>query len=194
MASEALKPVAPSVEGDMNSTSAVEESAREAKLAELDILRQALEEKERLAQESRDQMLRARAELENARRRWEKERVEALDYGRYLVLRAVFSLWDQLGLCLKALQADKQIDVKIKEGFELFEKNQEKFLRDQGVLRVPAEPGQAFDPLHQEALRLEESDLEEGRIVSVEQEGYFMGERLLRPARAVVSKKKRLSG
>lgn len=168
----------------------LEESARAEKIAELEILRQSLEEKEKETFQWKDQALRCRAELENARRRWDKERPENLEYGRFTVLRALAPILEQLEHCLNALRKDGAVDPQVKAGFELFEKNRDKFLGEMGVTRVEAQPGGVFDPLHQEAARLVESDLEEGHIAAVDQAGLLLGNRLIRPARVAVAKKK----
>jgi len=169
---------------------AVEETAREDKLAELDILKQSLEEKDKQARQNWDQYLRAKAELENFRKRSEKNAAEAALYGEACVMEKILAVWDQLSAGLLQLKADGRADAKVKQGFDLVAKNFEELFKSCGVARIQAPAGTVYDPHMHEVVRLEESEGPEGVILKAEGEGFLMAGRVLRPARVVASKKK----
>ena len=147
------------------------------------------EEKEKLIQFYTDQVLRTKAELENFRKRSEKAQAEAAHYGQARILKHFLPIWDQLILGLCQLKETASLDDKIKQGFEMVVKNLEDFFKSHGVSRVAAPLGAHYDPHYHEVVRVEDSEEADGTIVSVEQVGFLMGERVLRPARVVVTKK-----
>lgn len=138
-------------------------------------------------EELRDQLLRARAEVENQRKRSEKAVSEAIVYGQAAVLERLLPLWDQL---MAASGQMNGTDLKTKEGFDMVVKNMEKLFESFGLNKVKALQGNLYDPQWHEVLRVEESDQKEGEIMSVVQDGFMMAGRLLRPARVIVSKHK----
>ncbi|MBI4063854.1 MAG: nucleotide exchange factor GrpE [Elusimicrobia bacterium] len=169
--------------------SQLEESAREQKLAELEILRQALESKEKEAQDYKDKWMRSRAEMENFRKRTEKERAETLNSLLVLALGSFLPVLEQMERAVDSLAAAGHSDSKIKEGFTLVLNNMTKIFESHGLSKVAAAPGERYDPARHEVVATEESADGDGIILRVEQAGYRIGDRVLRPAKVVVSKK-----
>lgn len=165
------------------------EQAREDKTAPEEFLRQTLEEQRRLAKDFEDRWLRARAELENFKKRSEKEKAEAMIYAQARVLNHLLSLLDQLGAIASELRKRETLDAKFKEGFDLLVRNLEKTLQLEGVLKIETQIGAPYDPHVHEVIKAEARQDSDGLIVLVLQEGYLLGGRVLRPARVIVSKK-----
>ena len=154
--------------------------------------KQSLEEK---LKESEDKLLRSLAEIENQRRRFEKEIKDALEYGGFNFAKEMISLLDNLQRAKVSLKNDdalkdskdlekflNNIDVIEKDLISIFEKN--KIKKIQCVK-------EKFDPnIHQAMLEIEDEDNEPGTIIQEIQAGYMCGERLLRPSFVGVSKKK----
>lgn len=164
--------------------------AREAKLAEQEILRQSLEEKDKLLSERWDQFLRTKAELENYRRRAENEKAQALAWGQARILAQMIPVLEQLKKGCEQLEALGLADPKLKDGFKLVVKNLEKILDSEGVKKIEAPEGKPYDPHYHEVIRVEERGDSEGLIIGVVQEGFTLGERVLIPSKVIVSKKK----
>lgn len=154
--------------------------------------------KERIAEletqlaEKNDLFLRARAETENVRRRGEKEREDALNYGAANFARDILSVSDNLRRALDALPADaldKDETLKnLATGVELTEKELHSALARHGVTKIDAE-GQKFDHnLHQAMMEIPGSEHPPGTVVQVLQVGYTIKDRLLRPAMVGIAK------
>jgi molecular chaperone GrpE len=160
--------------------------------AEVDILRSELGAvSERLAaleadyQACLDKMLRARADLENTRRRHTGDLERAREAGIDAAVLPVLGVYDDLG---RALQAAEQGDpATIVPGVRGVRESLERSLEAIGVRRV-GDVGDAFDPAHHEALAVVPAGegREPGVIAEVFETGFLRGERLVRPARVVV--------
>jgi molecular chaperone GrpE len=142
--------------------------------------------------EMKDQYLRARAETENVRRRGEKEREDALNYGSANFARDILSVSDNLRRALDALPAEAlEKDEALKSlatGVELTEKELQAALERHGVTAIDAE-GQKFDHnLHQAMMEIPGTEHPPGTVVQVLQAGYTIKERLLRPAMVSIAK------
>ena len=171
-----------------------DESATRAadEITEVEILRTELSAaSERLAaleaehQACVDKMLRARADLENTRRRHAQEVERAREAGLDAALLPVLAVFDDLG---RALQAAETGDPSsILPGVRGVRESLERSLESIGVLRV-GDVGDAFDPDHHEALAVVPAGAgrEPGAIAEVFEAGFVRGERLVRPARVVV--------
>lgn len=160
----------------------------EEKLAEQEIIRQALEEKTKQAKDYHDQLLRSAAEFDNYRKRVEKEKTRERHWGKQEILSRVIHLYDGLvqGKALAALGGDK----KTLQGLELICKEFESFLKTEGVQVIEA-LGSKFDPQKHEAVeRVPTEEHEEDTILEEVQRGYFLDGQLLRPARVKVAVKK----
>ena len=147
----------------------------------------ALEEKEKEAAEFKDKYLRALAESENARKRIRQQAEEHTRLQREGLLRDLLSIIDNLERAVAAAR-DGGNGKPIVEGVEMVLRSMMDFLRSHGVTQVNA-VGQPFDPLLHEAVDHVESTTHEPNVVVDEfVRGYQIGDRLLRPARVVVSK------
>lgn len=149
-------------------------------------LESALQELQVRANEYRDEMLRARAEAENQRKRLERESATAVKYAAEKVFRDLLSVADSLELGLKAAR-DAGAGQGVIEGIELTRKQLHDALSRHGVTTVdPA--GESFDPSLHEAMSMVPSDaVPANHVLEVVQKGYCLHERLLRPARVVVA-------
>lgn len=147
-------------------------------------LKTQLAEAERKAAENWDKFLRASAELENVRRRVERESATLHKYALERILGELIVVNDSLELGMKAAAGDE----KAVEGLQLIQKQFWTVLERHGVSVVdPA--GEPFNPdLHQAVSTMESADAKPGHVLSVMQKGYRLHERLLRPAMVVVAK------
>ena len=141
----------------------------------------ALEEELRLEKEKG---MRALAEAENARRRAVEEVRKARDYSLTEFARELLAVSDSLEQAMP-ICADHP---SIKEGIELTQKQLHSTF-DKFSIKVFDPMGEKFDPISHEAMSMVEvPNVESGKIITVFQKGYWINDRLLRPARVVVAK------
>lgn len=143
--------------------------------------------------EAKDRMLRTLAEMENLRKRTQREVSDARTYGIASFARDVLDIADNLQRALDAVpsEAREAAEPGLKaliEGVELTERSLHKTLEKNGVQKV--EPlGEKFDPnFHQAMYEVPDSSVPSGTVVQVVQAGYTIGERILRPALVAVTK------
>ena len=143
-----------------------------------------LEVAKKQAQEMKDKFLRARADLENYRRRAAKDVERARDSGADSVILAVVPVYDDLG---RALDAGVKDPSSLIPGIEAVRAGLERNLEALGIKKV-GETGEPFDPTYHEALSSIPSpdDDHKGKIAQVFQAGFAKDERLIRPAQVVV--------
>lgn len=140
----------------------------------------------------RDRLLRTMADMENLRRRTEREKSDTARYGITNFARDVLTVGDNLRRTIEHLPADAaNQDPALKsflEGVELTERELLNVLERHGVTRI--EPlGQRFDPnCHQAMFEVEDPSVPEGTVANVMQAGYAIGDRCLRPALVAVAK------
>lgn len=145
------------------------------------------------AAEFKDKHLRLLAEMENLRRRTEREIGEARQYGIAGFARDVLAVADNMHRALATLDEEVRgaVDAKLMsliEGVELTERELLKALEKHGVKKFTPQ-GEKFDPhLHQAMYEVPHSDVPAGHVAQVIQSGYMIGERILRPALVGVSK------
>ena len=143
--------------------------------------------------ELKDKVLRTLAEMENLRRRTEREVSDARSYGIASFARDVLGIADNMQRALDAAQQELggSTDPGVKtllEGVELTERELLKALEKNGVKKFEPQ-GQKFDPnLHQAMYEVPDASVPSGMVVQVIQPGYMIGERMLRPAMVAVSK------
>jgi molecular chaperone GrpE len=152
-----------------------------------------VEQLAREASENKDKLLRALAEMENMRRRTERQVADAREYGITAFARDVLAVADNMNRALSAidpkLRATADAGLKsLLEGVELTERELLKVLEKHGVKRF--EPiGEKFDPnLHQAMYEVPDPSLPNGTVAQVVQAGYMIGDRVLRPALVGVAK------
>ena len=165
----------------------VNKAKQEEKTEELSI-----EEK---LEDAENRVLRTLAETENLRKRYEREKE---DLGNYVIsnfAKEILSILDNLQRALSSINLDKLKDKdesisKFVEGIELTEKQIISIFEKFKIEKVKSLNAN-FDPnVHQAMFEVESDDKETGAVVEVVQEGYKIGDRLLRPALVGVSKKK----
>jgi molecular chaperone GrpE len=145
------------------------------------------------AAEFRDRWMRGLAEMENLRRRTEREVADARAYGVTSFAREVLAVGDNLQRALDAIGpdvrsgADPAIQALI-EGVELTERDLLKALEKHGIKKLSPQ-GEKFDPnLHQAMYEVPDASVPAGTVVQVVQAGYTIGDRVLRPALVAVAK------
>ena len=143
--------------------------------------------------EAKDRMLRTLAEMENLRKRTQREVADARTYGITAFARDVLDIADNLQRALDAVPMDAReaADPGLKaliEGVELTERSLHKTLEKNGVQKL--DPlGEKFDPnFHQAMYEVPDSSVPAGTVVQVVQGGYTIGDRVLRPALVAVAK------
>ncbi|HEX2512600.1 MAG TPA: nucleotide exchange factor GrpE [Xanthobacteraceae bacterium] len=143
--------------------------------------------------ELKDKVLRTLAEMENLRRRTEREVADARAYGIAGFARDVLGIADNMQRALDAARQELSgsTDPGVKtllEGVELTERELLKALERNGVKRFDPQ-GEKFDPnLHQAMYEVPDESVPSGMVMQVIQPGYMIGERILRPALVAVSK------
>ena len=141
----------------------------------------------------KDRALRALAEVENVRKRLERERDDARTYSVTRFARDILTVADNLNRALAAFPADARAkaDESVKavlDGVDATARELNAALARHGVKPIQAE-GQRFDPnLHQAIAEVAAQGAQPGTVVNVVQPGYLIGDRLLRPAMVTVAK------
>lgn len=149
-------------------------------------LQTALEESKAQAAEYLDGWQRARAEFANYKKRIEREREQMQQNLAGEILKRYLPVVDDLELALKNRPQQGE-GASWAEGIELIYRKMLSILEAQGVTPMQAE-GQMFDPnLHEAVTRIQSDQHESDQIVEVVQQGYLIGDRVLRPARVVIA-------
>ena len=152
-------------------------------------------EEERLQEEIRtlkEDKIRVLAEMENLRKRFDREKIDSIKYGSVNFARDILSPGDNLERALSAINQEEDHPQSIKnliEGLKMVQKEFSSALEKNGISKINS-MNEKFDPnLHQAMMEVERDDLDEGIVVQEIQTGYMMHDRLLRPAMVGVSKK-----
>jgi len=144
--------------------------------------------------ELEDKIARAFAEMENQRRRFEKEKEDAFDYGGFSFAKEALNLIDNLERSKQILESDEALKdtealKKTLEHFEIISKDMISIFSKNGITPVIS-IGKKLDPnQHQAMMEIDDDQKEPGTIVQEIQKGFMMKDRLLRPALVGVSKK-----
>jgi molecular chaperone GrpE len=155
---------------------------------------QLIEQLSNEAADLKDRLLRTLAEMENLRRRTEREVAESRTYGVASFARDILAVSDNMERALQTLRAElkERADAGVKallDGVELTERELAKVLEKHGVRKFEPQPREKFDPnLHQAMYEVQDSTLPAGTVAQVVQAGYMIGERMLRPALVAVAK------
>ena len=144
---------------------------------------------------TKEKLLRTMAEMENQRRRFERERQEAFEFGGFNFAKESLSLLDNLDRAITSFKNDdnlknnKDID-KIIEGIEIVKKDLASIFKKNGIEAIECK-NKKFDPnFHQAMLEVEDNTKESGTVIQEIQKGYLMKDRLLRPSLVGVTKKR----
>ncbi|HBG97749.1 MAG TPA: nucleotide exchange factor GrpE [Rhodobacteraceae bacterium] len=137
----------------------------------------------------KDRLLRALAEAENARKRGERDRREAQDYGATRLARDLLPVYDNLRRALDAMGAQERAAApSVVEGIELTLREMLAAFGRHGIRPAVPEPGDPFDPQRHEAMfEAPVADHAPGSIIQVMTEGFTIHDRLLRPAQVGVA-------
>lgn len=162
---------------------AVEPSERV--LDEVESLKKQLEEAEARSAENQDGWQRSVAEFQNYRKRIERDNDSLYVTMKGDILKKILPVMDDLERALQNRPSDSGAWIN---GIELIQKKLAAMLEGEGLKRIEAE-GQAFDPNFHEAISHEPSEtIESGHVISVTQNGYMLGDRVVRPATVRVAK------
>ena len=144
--------------------------------------------------ELEDKLARAFAEMENQRRRFEKEREDAFNYGGFSFAKETLNLIDNLERSKQILENDETLKnsetlKKTLEHFDIINKDMVSILSKNGINPIDS-IGKKLDPnFHQAMMEIDDDQREPGTIIQEIQKGFMMKDRLLRPSLVGVSKK-----
>tara|TARA_B100000700_G_scaffold177518_1_gene196182 strand:+ start:258 stop:842 length:585 start_codon:yes stop_codon:yes gene_type:complete len=144
---------------------------------------------------TQEKLLRAMAEMENQRRRFEKEKQEAFEYGGFNFALESLSLLDNIDRAVMSFKNDENLknnkDLgKIIDGIEIVKKDLVSIFKKNGIISIDC-INKKFDPnFHQAMLELEDDTKDAGTVVQEIQKGYMMKDRLLRASLVGVTKKR----
>ena len=147
--------------------------------------------------ELEDKVVRTLAEMENQRRRFEKEKEDAFDYGGFSFAKEALNLIDNLERSKQILESDEALKntnalKKTLEHFEIISKDMISIFSKNGIKPIVS-VGKKLDPnQHQAMMEIDDDQKEPGTIVQEIQKGFMMKDRLLRPALVSVSKKNKI--
>ena len=185
---EIKEPVSENIENDDNNDSQENtdtEETSEDENTEEDSLEKEIET-------LKEEKIRLLAEMENLRKRFEREKVETIKFGSINLARDILSPGDNLERALDALPEDENHPESIKnliDGLKMVLKEYKSTLEKHGVKKIET-LNQKFDHnFHQAMMEVENNEVEEGTVVQEVQSGYTMHDRLLRAAMVGVSKK-----
>jgi molecular chaperone GrpE len=145
--------------------------------------------------EAQDKILRALAETENQRRRFEKETKEAFEYGGFNLARETLSVLDNLQRAYQSIKNDENLkdnkDLnKFLENINIIEKDLVTIFEKNNIKKINC-LNEKFDPNnHQAMLEIENEDVNPETVLQEIQPGYFYKDRLLRPSFVAIAKKK----
>ncbi len=154
--------------------------------AQLEKFRQIAEEHKKKAEENYELYLRARADVENIRRRSRNEKEQALKYAYVPLLESLLPVLDNFERALKA--ASESEEQTLKEGIEMVYRHFLQVLSESGLSVIEAE-GKPFDPhFHNAVMQVESKGVKSGIVVEELQTGYCFLDRVIRPTMVKVSK------
>jgi molecular chaperone GrpE len=137
----------------------------------------------------KDRFMRALADAENARKRSDKDRREAENYGGSKLARDMLPVYDNMKRALEAAtEEQKEISAALLEGVELTMRELLNVFKKHGIEVIAPEVGDRFDPQHHQAMfEAPVPGTKAGDIIQVAAEGFMLHDRLLRPAQVGVS-------
>ncbi len=186
---EIKEPVSENIENEENNNDSQENTDSEETSEEENSEENNLEKEIETLKEEKIRLL---AEMENLRKRFEREKVETIKFGSINLARDILSPGDNLERALDALPEDENHPDSIKnliDGLKMVLKEYKNTLEKHGVKKIET-LNQKFDHnFHQAMMEVENNDVEEGTVVQEVQSGYTMHDRLLRAAMVGVAKK-----
>jgi len=148
-------------------------------------IEQQLAEAQAQVEQQRDAMLRALADAENARKRFQAEAANAQKYALERFAEALLPVIDSLEAALANREASPQA---LRDGVQLTLRQMTAAMEKARVTAIAPVAGERFDPYRHQAMAAVESDSEPNTVVAVMQKGYQLHDRVLRPALVTVAK------
>ena len=174
-----------SATGEASAAGVPAEPVDSISMEELDVLKA----KAAKADENWDKYLRTAAELDNYRKRVAREKEELARFASERVVSALLPVLDNLERAVGAAQKHGADDSPLLEGITQVYSQFRRSLVEFGLEEVVADAGHPFDPnLHEAVSQVESGEQPEGHVIEQLQRGYKLADRLLRPARVVISK------
>ena len=170
-------------------------SKSEKKEEEISLDKKTEETPEEKLKSTQDKLLRTLAEMENQRRRYEKEKQEAFEFGGFNFARESLSLLDNIDRAVISFKNDEKLKKnqdlnKIIDGIEIVKKDLVSIFGKNDISPIDC-INKKFDPnFHQAMLEIEDNTKEPGIVIQEIQKGYMMKDRLLRPSLVGVTKKR----
>ncbi len=148
-----------------------------------------LEELKAERDDYKDKFMRALADAENARKRSDRDRREAENYGGSKLARDMLPVYDNMKRAMDAAaESDSEADKALVEGVELTMRELLNVFKKHGIFQISPAVGDQFDPQHHEAMfEAPVPNTKAGDIIQVMTEGFMLHDRLLRPAQVGVS-------
>ncbi|PYC47735.1 nucleotide exchange factor GrpE [Litorivita pollutaquae] len=166
-----------------------EAEAYAEEMAEIDDEALELDELRAERDEYRDRFMRALADAENARKRSDKDRREAENYGGSKLARDLLPVYDNMKRALEAATDEqREVSAALLEGVELTQRELISVFKKHGIVPITPVVGDSFDPqVHQAMFEAPVPGTKAGEIIQVAAEGFMLHDRLLRPAQVGVS-------
>ena len=179
-------------EEEINASNGLTEETLDEKInASNGVVEQTIDEK---LKDTEEKLLRSLAEIENQRRRFEKEVKDAFEFGSYNFAKESLAILDNLERAKLAIKNDEELKInkdldKFLENITIIEKDLVSIFEKNRIKKIETK-NKIFDPnFHQAMSEIEDAKVEPGAILQEIQAGYMLGERLLRPALVGVAKK-----
>jgi len=178
-------------EKNLSQNSDINEKEKEAKKTPDSKKEESPEEK---LKNTHEKLLRTMAEMENQRRRFEKEKMEAFEFGGFNFARESLSLIDNIDRAIASFKNDENLKTnkdlnKIIDAINIVKKDLISIFKKNGIEPIEC-VNKKFDPnFHQAMLEIENNTKEPGTVIQEIQKGYMMKDRLLRPSLVGVTKK-----
>jgi len=140
----------------------------------------------------KEEKLRTLAEMENLRKRFEKDKIDSIRYGNHNIARDMLTLGDNLSRALDAISSDEKRSESFNnliDGLKIVQKEFVMILEKHGVKKIESINKKFDHNYHQAMLEVETDEFNEGYVVQEIQSGFTMHDRLLRPSMVGVSKK-----
>ena len=163
----------------------LDQLAEEAEAEEIDPLEQMRAERD----EFKDRFMRALADAENSRKRSERDRREAENYGGSKLARDMLPIYDNMKRALEAAaEENENTSVALVEGIQLTMRELLNVFSKHGIVIIAPQVGERFDPnIHESMFEAPLPGTKSGDIIQVAAEGFMLHDRLLRPAQVGVS-------
>ena len=156
---------------------------------QIEVLNKTLQEEQEKAGAYWERLLRKEAEMQNIQRRAEIDVKNARDFAIERFAAELLEVADSLERGLDFTQNGQATIEHLIEGMTLTQSVLQNALDKQGITPIQPAPGEAFDPTYHQALSMQETaEVEPNKVLAVIQKGYMLHQRLLRPARVIVSK------